>query len=600
MFYRRAHFSKINGKSILPNLLELDMMLRNWMEEWKRLGRILSSAKRHSRRLRWQPDPMGSLVELLEDRTLLATGIAVGNPHARVFDQQEHPFQQTDEERQNNNGRANDIIATGTDRGIGSVVRVFNAITRELRFTIDPYPGSQNGARVAVGDLNGDGMPDIITGPGPGGGSLIRAFSGTDGTTELLSGFYAFESSFAGGVFVAAGDVNGDDRADIVVGADAGGKPHVRVFSGNDGSELMNFFAFDEDFDGGVRVAAGDISGDGTADIITAAGPGGGPHVRVFDGTTSQTGGSPSTDIGGAMGSFFAFDVSFAGGVFVAAGDVSGDGRTDVITGAGAGGGPHVKVFDGTNGAVLFSFFAFDVGFTGGVRVSASDITGDGLIDILTAPGEGSGPNLRAFDAATGKLIPAAPAEASQSAVGVFNAGSVESSRSPLRLADGFLGDDSAEVLAFAQADPAFAAAVARLEAGGSSAGMTSTLSTIGVRISDLGGNRLGEAFPASILLDDDAAGIGWFVDLTPDADDEFDAETLAAVTAEARGGVGLLTVLFHEIGHQLGLSDFDGGIHPNNFMAETLTPAQRRLPRQEDFDQLFVPGDDLDELLDA
>jgi serralysin len=70
------------------------------------------------------------------------------------------------------------------------------------------------------------------------------------------------------------------------------------------------------------------------------------------------------------LASFFAYDQSFSGGVRVAAVDVNGDGKADIVTGAGPGGGPHVKAFDGTNpGNVLESFFAFDPGFLGGVFV---------------------------------------------------------------------------------------------------------------------------------------------------------------------------------------------------------------------------------------
>ena len=96
---------------------------------------------------------------------------------------------------------------------------------------------------------------------------------------------------------VAAGDVDGDGRADIITGAGPGGGPHVRVFSGVDLHELASFYAFDPTFAGGVSVAAGDIDGDGHSDIITGAGPGsgeaditaellgsGGPEVRIFSG----------------------------------------------------------------------------------------------------------------------------------------------------------------------------------------------------------------------------------------------------------------------------------------------------------------------------
>src|SRR5438552_4479324 len=82
-------------------------------------------------------------------------------------------------------------------------------------------------------------------------------------------------------------------------------------------------------FMGGVRVAAADVNGDHVADIVTAAGPGGGPHVRVLDGATGHE----------SLG-FYAYDSTFPGGVFVATGDLDGDGVAEIVTGAGEGGGP--------------------------------------------------------------------------------------------------------------------------------------------------------------------------------------------------------------------------------------------------------------------
>lgn len=121
--------------------------------------------------------------------------------------------------------------------------------------------------------------------------------------------------AFLGGVSVAAGDTNGDGYIDLVTGAGAGGGPHVRVLSGKDGTDLASFFAFDESFRGGVNVAVGDVTGDGTADVVTGAGPGGGPHVRVFDGRTFQS-----------VASFFAYADGFIGGVNVATADLDRDG----------------------------------------------------------------------------------------------------------------------------------------------------------------------------------------------------------------------------------------------------------------------------------
>jgi hypothetical protein len=281
-------------------------------------------------------------------------------------------------------GTRQSYFAVGTDAGgVSPSVRVFDAQTHALVrefFAYDVF--FTGGVRVAVANLFGDGASYVITAPGPGASPEIRIFEAATG--RLIRSFLAYDAGFQGGVYIAVGDVNGDGTADIITGADAGGGPHVKVFNGRTGSVLYSFMAYDPGFGGGVRVAAGDIDGDGKADIITGAGPGGGPHVKVFSGAN-----------GAMIRSFFAYASSFTGGVYVAAGDTTGHGRADIITGAGAA--SHVEVFSGANLAVLHSFFAYDLSFLGGVRVATLAGPG-GRVQILTAAGTGGGPHLKVYD----------------------------------------------------------------------------------------------------------------------------------------------------------------------------------------------------------
>ena len=141
-----------------------------------------------------------------------------------------------------------------------------------------PLPGFSGEVRVAIGDVNGDGILDLVAGEGPGGQPRVVVIDGAAGT--VIRNFLAYEPTFTGGVYVATGDINGDGAADIFVGAGQGGGPRVRVIDGKTGAGIADFFIYESSFRGGVRVAAGDVNGDGVADLITGAGIGGGPRSR--------------------------------------------------------------------------------------------------------------------------------------------------------------------------------------------------------------------------------------------------------------------------------------------------------------------------------
>ena len=289
---------------------------------------------------------------------------------------------------------ASELVRTGVpiSDGVGGVIRRVNvgAATQ----TAAPYgSGFSGGASVAVGDVSAaNAGNEIVTGAGPGGGPHVRVFSST--MNPIGGGFYAYGAAFSGGVDVAVGDViPGSPGAEIVTGAGAGGGPHVRVFLGDGtpapGQAGSGFFVYSPAFSGGISVAVGDVRPDVAGDeIVTGAGPGGGPHVRIFsaDGTPLDNGG------------FYAFDPNFTNGVQVAVGNFDGADGMEIAVAAGPGGGPHVKIFHADGTQLSSGFYAYAPEFHGGTDVAAAQLDG-GLDEIVTVPKQGGGPHVRAFRA---------------------------------------------------------------------------------------------------------------------------------------------------------------------------------------------------------
>jgi hypothetical protein len=243
-------------------------------------------------------------------------------------------------------------------------------------------------------------------------GDLVRVYR-PDGT-QPRAGFFAQQAGAPGGSSVAVQDVDRDGKLDALVGTNGeiriafgnGKKRTLRPFgtayrgvvslaagntdrddaweliAGNDRGDVR---VLEQDgvvrttfrpygpFRGRVWVAIGDVDGDGLREIVTGAGAGGGPHVRVF-----LTDGQPRGK------GWFAFDARERGGVFVAVGDTDGDGKDDLIIGSGQGTVPRVRMYNGS-GELQREFALDSKPGSPGVNVSLSDVDGDGKLEILAA-----------------------------------------------------------------------------------------------------------------------------------------------------------------------------------------------------------------------
>jgi Domain of unknown function (DUF4394) len=272
------------------------------------------------------------------------------------------------------------ILVFGPDSGPGPhqqrapLVRVFDALTQTLKFDILAFRRKfKRGVRVGSGDVNRDGIPDIITGPGAGVRAHVKVFDGSSGA--LIYNFRAFGPHYTLGIYVAGGDVNNDGFDDIIVGTAEGGGGHVKVFSGRDLTLLHSFLAYGRHFKGGVRVGAGDVNGDRVADILTGPGEGKGTRLKVFSGVDLTL-----------LCDFVVYGPRFKGGLQVTTAFIDGDNRADIVTGPGVGGHGNFRVTRAVDNQLISSFLAYGPTYQGGLQVGAVDVNGDGRADVLGGP----------------------------------------------------------------------------------------------------------------------------------------------------------------------------------------------------------------------
>lgn len=276
------------------------------------------------------------------------------------------------------------LLAVGSQTS--GLVKIYRIIeSRQPVEIANFYAFDSQAVSVAIGDVTGDGIADVVV----GGNSEVRIFrgamSGESGLSFAISGFFAPYPGFAGGVNVATGDFNGDGKIDIITGAGAGGGPHVKVFDGatDFNTTTHSFFAYDQAFRGGVYVALGDFNGDHHAELVTSPGPGGGPHVKTWRGV-----GTTGTPV--QYENYMAYDEAFRGGVSIACADMDNDGRTDLVTGALKGGGPHAKFFSGRTDNVIMSQFVYPEEMKAGIAVAAGYIFGERSPAFVVGPATAS------------------------------------------------------------------------------------------------------------------------------------------------------------------------------------------------------------------
>jgi hypothetical protein len=206
--------------------------------------------------------------------------------------------------------------------------------------------------------------------------------------------------------------------ATVAVGAGIGGSPIVRLLDAQTGAVRAQAMAFEAGFKGSVRVAMGDVDGDGTAEVVAASGAGRVAEIRVFK---EQAGSATLQEL--IAYRTFPFGSAYRGGVEVACGHVDANGREDIVAAKSRGGGT-VNVFLSMNAAdpignqAYRSFTPFGGAFDGGASVAVAElgtfsegrllngVIPDGRVEIVVGSGPGMPATVKAYDvSATPRVV---------------------------------------------------------------------------------------------------------------------------------------------------------------------------------------------------
>lgn len=239
-------------------------------------------------------------------------------------------------------------------------------------------PAFRGGVNISLGDVDNDGMAEIVAGAGAGGGPHIRIFNLSG---ELKYQFFAFDGKKRNGVIAAVADTDGDGKNEIIA-MEAAGKPFIRIMD-ESGKILKDNIKID--MAGALGLAAGDVDNDGRAEIVVSAGAGAAGKIKVMD------------DSGAVLGEFFPFGKNFYGGVNISVADIANSGWAEIIAARRGAGNSEIRAFNYSGRLLSPGFMAYDK-YGPGANISSGDRDSDKKYEIIAAPNGGKPAEVKIYD----------------------------------------------------------------------------------------------------------------------------------------------------------------------------------------------------------
>lgn len=246
----------------------------------------------------------------------------------------------------------------------GDFARFFRADGSRVRNGFFVFDESQRGG-VQIGriDMNNNGKPELILVKG----AKLEIYR-DDGLLYMKE--HPYTANYRGELRIAIGDLDKNGFKEVFVAPSDGYPAPIKVYARHGSQIKRDWYPFGEGYAGGYSIAVGELNDPFRNHLVIGGGVGSKPFVNVYDWKYTK------------QRDWFAYEESFTGGVFVAAGDIDGDDKDEIITGPGAGKGPLIKTFE-YDSTPVSSFTAYSTFLTEGIRVRTSDVDFDGVDDII-------------------------------------------------------------------------------------------------------------------------------------------------------------------------------------------------------------------------